>query len=366
MSPKLFYVGLNDAASKPVQQKPTPNFYSYFYTVILVTGSTGIVGSRIVFDLLKSGESVRALKRVDSDIEFIKRIFQFYDPENGLALWESINWFDGDILDILSLTEAFEGIDKVYHTAALVSYHPSDAEKLIDVNGNGTANVVNAALASKVKKLCHISSVAALGQARNGEPTTETDEWERETNTSVYGLSKFTAEREVWRGTAEGLPAVIVNPSIIFGPAKANQSSGMLMNLLQKGSLFYPPGTGGYVDVRDVSAIAIALMNSAIENKRYLLNSENLLFRDLLDLSSEIFGGKKPKYKVPFPILSTARIFLKFQEVLTGKKAAITPETAKSSFRKNQYSAEKIKKELGISFFSIRETLANYRDFFHS
>ncbi len=334
--------------------------------MILVTGSTGIVGSRIVFDLLKSGETVRALKRPDSDTEFIKRIFQFYDPENGLPLWKSIHWFDGDILDIHSLTEAFEGIDKVYHAAALVSYHSSDAQKLIEVNSTGTANVVNAAMEAGVEKLCHISSVAALGKAKNGRPTTESDQWERETNTSRYGLSKFMAEREVWRGTAEGLPAVIVNPSIIFGPAKADQSSGMLMALLQKGSTFYPPGEGGYVDVRDVSSLAIALMNSEIKNQRYLLNAENMRFKNLLDLSSEIFGGKKPKYKLPFGILSTARIFLKIQEILTGKKAAITSETAKSSFRKAQYSAEKIKKELGVNFISIRETLANYRGFFHS
>lgn len=346
--------------------KPTPNFYSYFYAVILVTGSTGIVGSRILFDLLKSGESVRALKRTNSDTEFIKRIFQFYDPENGLALWESINWFDGDILDIPSLTEAIEGIDKVYHAAALVSYHPSDAQKLIEVNGTGTANVVNAALESGVKKLCHISSVAALGRAKKGEPTTEKDEWDRETNTSIYGLSKFIAEREVWRGTAEGLPAVIVNPSIIFGPAKADQSSGMLMNLLQKGSIFYPPGEGGYVDVRDVSSIAIALMNSDIENRRYLLNAENMRFKDLLDLSAEIFGGKKPKSKLPFGVMKSVRFFLKLQEIVTGKKATITGETAKSSFRKNRYSSEKIKKELGVNFISIRETLSNYRGFFHS
>lgn len=334
--------------------------------MVLVTGSTGIVGSRIVFDLLKSGETVRAFKRADSDIEFIKKVFRFYDPANGLALWKSIDWFDGDILDILSLGDAFKGIEKVYHAAALVSYHPSDAEKLLELNGTGTANVVNAALDAGVKKICHISSVAALGQAKNGQPITENDQWERETNTSVYGLSKFMAEREVWRGTAEGLPAVIVNPSIIFGPSKAGQSSGMLLNLLRKGNLFYPPGTGGYVDVRDVSSVAIALMNSAVENKRFLLNSENLRFRELLDLSARVFGGKKPIYKLPFPALNMARIFLKFQESLTGKKASITRETAESSFRQNTYSAEKIKKELDINFISIRETLSDYRGFFYS
>ena len=343
-----------------------PHEYYYFYPVILVTGSTGIVGSRIVFDLLKSGESVRALKRANSDIEFIKRVFQYYDPEHGLALWQSINWFDGDILDIASLTEAFEGIDKVYHSAALVSYHPSDAEKLLEINGTGTANVVNVALDNHVKKLCHISSVAALGHAKEGEFTTEGDEWKLETNTSAYGLSKFMAEREVWRGTAEGLPAVIINPSIILGPSKADQSSGMLMSLLQKGSLFYPPGMGGYVDVQDVSSIAVALMNSDIENKHFLVNAENKSFKELLELSAEIFGGKKPKYKLPFWLLSAAQVFLKVKEVFTGKKASITRETAKSSFRKNRFDSGKIKKVLDLKFISIRDAIANYRDFFDS
>lgn len=338
--------------------------YSYFCGMVLLTGATGLVGSRILFDLMLKGKGVRALKRADSDTDFVRRVFLFYNPEEGDKMWNAIDWFTCDICDTELLREAMDGISHVYHTAALVSYHPADAEKLIEVNATGTANVVNAALDCGVQKLCYISSVAALGSAKSGIPTTEDDFWTRETNTSQYGLSKFMAEREVWRGTAEGLAAVIVNPSIILGPARANQSSGQLMDILRTGSYFYPPGVTGYVDVCDVSRAAIALLESDIVNKRFVVSSENYSFRELLTHSAALFGGKRPKYPLPFWSLVAVRRGLRIRESITGKRASITPETSKSAFRTNLFSAQRIEEALDFKFTSIRETLASYRAFF--
>lgn len=332
--------------------------------MILITGSTGLVGSRILFELLARGKKVRALKRTGSDTEFVRHVFVFYDPDNGERLWENIDWFTVDILDTETLAAAFDGVQTAYHTAALVSYHPADADKLIEVNATGTANVVNAALNAGVEKLCYISSVAALGKAKYGSPTSEDDLWTRETNTSNYGLSKFMAEREVWRGTAEGLPAVILNPSIILGPAKPDQSSGMLMDVIRKGSAFYPPGITGYVDVRDVSAVAIELLESDIQNERFLVNGENCKFKDLLSISAGVFGGKKPKYKISFWMLTIARYALKIRELITGKRTPVTKETARSAFRINTFSAAKVKQRLRIEFTSVFDSLASYRAFF--
>jgi nucleoside-diphosphate-sugar epimerase len=209
-----------------------PENYRYFRTVIFITGSTGIVGTRIMFDLLERGLAVKALKRKNSDLDFVKRVFVFYSGEKGIGLFNNIQWVEGDILDVALLERYLAGVEQVYHCAALVSYQPRDEEKLLRINQEGTANLVNAALAAGVKRLCHISSVAAMGRKTGKRLTDEKTAWERKANKSNYSLSKFLSEQEVWRGMAEGLPAVIVNPSIILGPSKAKQSSGMLVNIL--------------------------------------------------------------------------------------------------------------------------------------
>ncbi|NEN24942.1 NAD-dependent epimerase/dehydratase family protein [Cryomorpha ignava] len=332
--------------------------------MILVTGSTGIVGTRLLFDLIKLGKQVRALKRKDSDTEFVKRVFQFYDSKNGETYYNKIEWCDGDITDIESLEAAFKDIKYCYHSAALVSYDSSYREKLLEVNAEGTENVVNLAIEAGVLKICHISSVSALGRAKAGSLTDENDYWNRDDNNSIYGLSKFMAEREVWRGTAEGLPAVIVNPSIILGPAKSHQSSGMLMSLLRKGVAFYPEGIAGYVDVRDVSQACISLMDSEIQNKRYLLNAENLNFKTLLDTAAGIFGNSKPKIKLSPWMLSLAWIGAKGWAAITGGKPKVTRETARSASRENTFSNSKISETLKINFVPVGESLLYYRSFF--
>ena len=332
--------------------------------MILVTGSTGIVGTRLLFDLIKSGKSVRALKRETSDTEFVKRVFQFYDPNHGESYFHKIEWCDGDITDIESLEIAFKNITYCYHAAALVSYDPHDREKLLEANAEGTENVVNLAIEAGVLKICHVSSVAALGRAKEGSLTDEKDYWNREDNNSVYGLSKFMAEREVWRGTAEGLLAVIVNPSIILGPAKAHQSSGMLMSLLRKGVAFYPEGAAGYVDVRDVSKACIGLMDSEIQNKRYLLNAENLDYKSLLNTAAGIFGNAKPKIKLSTWMLSLAWMGAKGWAAITGSKPKVTRETARSAASENTFSNSKIVEALKINFATVEESLLYYRSFF--
>lgn len=332
----------------------------------LVTGGTGLVGSRLMFDLLKRGERVRALRREASDLDFTARVFAFYDPGEGRKLFNAVEWVTGDLLDVSALGEAMQGIKRVYHAAALVSYHPADAKKLLEVNATGTENVVNAALAAGVECLAYISSVAALGRPANGGAATEDDQWTREGNTSQYGLSKYMAEREVWRGTAEGLDAVIVNPGIVLGPSRADQSSGMLLDMLRGGNYFYPSGTTGYVDVRDVSRAVLAVMDAQKVNRRYVLVAENLAFRDLLIQSAEVFDGKVPRWRLSYAVLSVVQRLLKVREWLGGPKARVTAETTRSAYRHNLYSSDRIRRELGFRFTSIYDTLVNCRAFFDS
>jgi dihydroflavonol-4-reductase len=319
----------------------------------LVTGATGIVGLRIVYDLLKRNERVRALKRSSSDMAFAEKVLRFYGAAD--ADLTNIDWFEGDLLDLFSLEKALEGVNTVYHCAALVSYDPKDEPKLFQVNEGGTKNLVNVCLTSGVETICHISSVAALGVEKEG-PTTEESHWQRDENRSVYGLTKFIAEREVWRAGAEGLNVVVVNPSIILGPSKPDQSSGMLVSMLRKGSKYYPSGGVGLVDVRDVSKACIQAMEQEKFGERYLLNSQNLSFQELLTKAAVTFGNEPPKSKLPNFLLELA-----WRLGVIGRLFGIKPiskETAQSAQRTANYNSSKANNDLGVKFIPIGESLA--------
>ncbi|MGB6037615.1 MAG: NAD-dependent epimerase/dehydratase family protein [Cryomorphaceae bacterium] len=318
----------------------------------LVTGATGIVGLRIVYDLLKRDEKVRALKRSSSDMAFAERVLRFYGAQD--ADLKNIHWFEGDLLDIFSLEKALEGVKKVYHCAALVSYNPKDERKLFQMNEGGTKNLVNACLSSGVETICHISSVAALGVEKEG-PTTEESHWQRDENRSIYGLTKYLAEREVWRSGAEGLNVTVVNPSIILGPSKPDQSSGMLVSMLRKGSKYYPSGGVGLVDVRDVSQACITAVEQEKYGERYLLNSENLPFQDLLSKAALSFGNEPPKTKLPDFLLELAWRFGLIARLFGIK--TISKETARSAQRQTNYGNTKAEEDLGITFIPVGESL---------
>ena len=329
----------------------------------LVTGATGIVGTRLIFDLLVKGESVRALKRPSSDMDHVQKALSHYHGTDAAEMMKAVDWVDGDLLDLGSLDDALAGVSQVYHTAALVSYSARDAQQLIDVNVEGTANLVNLALEAGIQKLCHLSSVSALGQPSQG-PATERTTWKRSQQRSIYGLSKYLAEQEIWRGAAEGLPAVVVNPSVIIGPGKPDQSSGMLMKLLTGGVAYYPPGGTGLVDVRDVSAACIALMDSELTQERFLLNADNVPYQSLLTWAAEVFGNRPPRFALQPWMLELAWPLAAIGSAFTAKAPKITKETARNACRELAYDASKVRTALGMEFIPIRESLAYFKPFF--
>ena len=170
--------------------------------MILVTGGTGLLGSRLLFDLTSRGERVRALKRPASNLDTVRRIFSYYSDNPGELLYR-IEWVDTDILDFDTLMYSMQNVRQVYHLAAIVSFDPKDREKLMRTNVEGTRNVVNACLTNSVQKLCYASSTASLGNTDQDGFIREGSLWASERSRSGYSVSKYNAELEVWRGIEE-------------------------------------------------------------------------------------------------------------------------------------------------------------------
>lgn len=324
--------------------------------MILVTGGTGLVGGHLLYRLTLKEEKVRALRRSTSSISQSEKIFSFYTthPEK---LFSKIEWMEGDILDINSLLQAMDGIEKVYHTAAIVSFDPQDETNIMETNVAGTANVVNACLEKKVKKLCYVSSVAALGRAGTEGVTTEKVEWKSGQKTSPYAFSKYEAEREVWRGIAEGLKAVIVNPAIILGTGNFNTGSSRMFQTVYNGLKFYTRGINGYVDVNDVAKAMILLMEGNFSGERFILSSENLSYKKLFEIMARSLGVEPPGHKAGLVLSELSWRLLKVHSLLTGKKPLITRQTAKTANQFYRYSNEKFVKATGMHFMPMAESI---------
>lgn len=320
--------------------------------MILVTGATGLVGSQLLLDLALKGEKIRALKRVNSDLN---QVIKLFSPHAGLL--ETIEWADGDVLDIFSLQEALKGISKVYHCAAFVSFAPSEVEMMMKININGTANVVNLCLESGVKKLCHVSSVAAINRINEEEIIDENTPWNTSKQNSNYAISKYGAEREVWRGIAEGINVVIVNPTIIIGAGNWKTGSTVMFQQVWKGLKFYTDGTSGFVDVRDVTKAMITLMESNVHAERFILNSENLPFRQVFDWIAENFGKPKPNIYANAFMRGVAWRSEAFKKYFSKTNSFITHETSLSAGKKVRFSNDKIKKAMGIDFIPVRQSV---------
>ncbi len=321
----------------------------------LVTGGTGLIGSHLLYELVREGKRVKAIRRPTSNLDRVKKTFSYYSNE-AAEMFSSIEWVEGDMLDPESLTEAMQGVERIYHCAGMVSFVSRHKQQMMENNVTGTANVVNTCLAQGIKKLCFVSSTAAIGH-RSGETVDETVIWKYSKHESAYAVSKFRSEMEVWRGIGEGLNAVIVNPSIVIGPGDWNRSSSSLFKPVWKGLNFYTSGMTGYIDVWDVIHAMIDLMESNLSGERFILSSENLSYRDVFTLIANALGKKPPKhYAPPFLTELTWRIDWMVSTLLF-RTPDFTRETARSAHHKVCFSNKKIKDMTGIGFKPVKQSI---------
>lgn len=321
----------------------------------LVIGGTGLVGSHLLLELLSRGEKAKVLIRPSSSKNQILQTFRFYTSQAD-NYFNQLEWAEGNILDYSSLLKALEGVSRVYHCAAMVSFSPRHYDYLLHNNVDGTANVVNACLKKTGIKLCFVSSIAALGHSESSEEVTEAHMWKPNIKRSVYSVSKFKSEMEVWRGIEEGLQAVIVNPSVIIGPGNWEKSSAAFFPIVYKGLNFYTNGVTGFVDVRDVVKVMVELMNSRVRDDRFIVNAVNMSFREFLNVIAGALKVRPPKYEAKPWILSLVSRLDGIKSSLTSSERKISDDTILAAVSKNYYSNKKIRETLGFQFRPFEET----------
>ncbi len=319
---------------------------------ILITGITGLVGSAFAKMAIEQGHSVRGLCRPNAQTDILGDIAN------------KIKFFEGDVLDVLSLEKAIEGVDWVFHAAAMVSFDPRDRNHMTKINIEGTANMVNVSLTSGVKRFCFVSSVAALGRQplalldkHKPTPINEDQKWIAESENSHYGFTKFQAECEVWRAMAEGLPAFIINPSIIIGEGKWSQSSAQLFKYVYDENKFYTTGNLNYVDIADLTSITLALFTKNADNQRYIINAGNVPYDVFFKKVALRFSRKTPAFKLNNWQIGILWRLENLRSLLTGSRPLVTKETAHTAKLNLFFENKKVVSELNFAFRSLENSL---------
>ncbi|ADY54092.1 NAD-dependent epimerase/dehydratase [Pseudopedobacter saltans DSM 12145] len=313
--------------------------------MILITGATGFLGAELARQLVEAGHQVRCTKRENSTI-----------PKILLSYKSEIEWVNADVLDLSDLEDAFSGVTQVYHCAAKVSFDQKDEKQMNTTNVEGTANIVNLCLDFGAR-LVHVSSVAAIGNPKANEPVTERNFWDAYDKNGRYAISKYQSEMEVWRGIEEGLSAVIVNPSVIIGEHVGENGSGQLFELVAKGLKYYTKGNIGLVDVQDVATIMVKLMESNIENERFILNAENYSYERLFKEIAKSYSVNTDLKPIARWKLNLAVRLSLIAKLFVGNIKGLTQDVVAAAFNQTLYSSDKVKETLQVQFLPLAESI---------
>ncbi len=312
--------------------------------MIAVTGANGLLGSYLLRKLAEDKQPIIALSRKGSDYSHLSDL-------------PKIIWRELEILDPLSVQEAFKDATSVIHTAAQVSFNPRKRKEIMDVNVMGTKNVVDACLLLNIRQLVHISSIAALGRKKEMPIIDESSRWIDSDLNTDYAESKYKGELEVWRGVEEGLCVSIINPSVILAPADWTKSSAQLFHYVWKEKKFYSESHLNYVDVRDVVDLICNVNANKISGERFIANGGRISTKELFDQIGMRFKKKSPSIKIPASVVSSFAHFEELRAGLMGREPLITRQSAKATKENFQYLNGKATNQLGHSFRNLGETL---------
>lgn len=296
--------------------------------MILVTGASGFLGRHLLEALSRKGDPVRAL----------------YFRSKNLPSLSNVTWQHCDLSDVMAIEEAMENIHRVYNCAATVSFDPKDKNRLINDNVSIVQNIVNAALDAEVEKFVHVSSIAALGRKKSGNDRQLIDEksnFDEGDSNSLYSTGKYYGELEVWRGMAEGLNAIIINPAVILGAGDWTKGSAKLMQVCYEEFPWFTKGTTAWVNVQDVARAMILLMESNYSGERYILSEGNHTYKDIFT-EMALALNKRPPHKLASPLMTEIvwRLSL-IKNKIRGTEATITKETARTAQQNYLYNNQK-------------------------
>jgi nucleoside-diphosphate-sugar epimerase len=325
--------------------------------MILVTGGTGLLGTHLLYKLTAQQKNVRAIYRTQQKLETVKKVFSYY-TDSVDVLFNAIEWVEADITDVPALDSAFKSVNQVYHCAANLSFNPKDYKISRSVNVEGTANIVNLCLSHKITKLCHVSSIATLGEDVKGL-INETTPWDLENNKkNIYAITKYDAELEVWRGVHEGLDVVIVNPGVILGSGFWNSGTGELFKKAANGFNYFTTGSVGVADVNTVVDTMITLTESDVVNEQFVVVSKNVSYQQLLETIIKAFGKTKLLKKVQrWQLLVFLQLDI-LKSVLTGSKRSLYKANINSAFKQLYYDNSKLKNTIDYQHLSLIESVS--------
>lgn len=304
-------------------------------TKVLVTGGTGFLGAYIIKNLIEKNYRVRAIRRSAKT--------PFFIPS---PIMQKVEWVEGDVLDIVALADAMQGVEAIIHSAAIVSFDKKNRHHMYAVNCEGTANVVNLALENNIKRFVHISSVAALGRTIKMDKINEERKWMDNKNNTHYAISKHQAEMEVWRGFSEGLNGVILNPGTILGYGDWHTSSCAIFKNVYKEFSWYTEGVNGFIGVEDVAEATVRLIESGIKEKRFIVSAENWTFQQLINTIAENFDKRKPQRKAT-PLLGEIAWRLEyFKSLFNGEKPLLTRESARVAHSMTEFDNSSVLKAI--------------------
>ncbi len=322
--------------------------------MIVVTGATGHVGNNLVRILLKEGVKVRAM---------------VHNPDHAYSL-------DGldcervyaELLDTESLVKAFDGAEKVYHCAALISIVPGIYDKLHAVNTQGVMNVIEACKRTKIKKLVHVASVEAIGNDYSGRVVDETFGFRPEHAMIEYGATKALGANAVLDAVKnDGLNASIVCPVGIVGPGDFlySRMGSMLLDFCNGKLPAYPGGAAFvYVDVRDVAKQVILADKKGKKGESYLCSSEFQTMDDTMALFSKISGMPKPKVTLPIDMMAKAAPYAEKAYMALGMEPIITRGSMNILRSNLRVDTTKAQQELGMEYMSLEQSFTDAYEWF--
>lgn len=313
---------------------------------ILLTGGTGLVGSYLVKQFFHQGHHVSI----------------FYRGKEGMEIppgtWPiGIRWIRGDLHSLDDVREAMRGQDAVVHVAGMVSFSPKDKKSLARTNVDATRLWVDLAIEANMKRFVFLSSVAALGKPKSKKVLDENTQWETGAPLSEYAKTKHLAEREVWRGIEEGLPAFIIAPSVVLGPSPVVRSSLKLLDFGRKDAKWSFPGLVNYVDVRDIADFISIAWEEEVRGEKYILSAGHISYTNFLSYCASLNGQLGPKRELSLPLLRFVALVETWRTCLLGGQPKVTLDMVNALQFPVSYNTNKSTSLTGFTYRGLEESL---------